>query len=79
MKRRDFLRLAAASAATPAIIASVDASDQSSQLPLNVTSYRLDRTAPLFDGKVKIKGVDASFTVGAIGDMNSRLRRTRNI
>ena len=71
MKRRDFLRLAAASAATPAIIASVDASDQSSQLPLNVTSYRLDRTAPLFDGKVKIKGVDASFTVGAIGDMNT--------
>ena len=44
---------------------------QTNPLALNVASYRLDRTAALFDGQVKIKGVNASFTEGAIGDMNT--------
>ena len=71
MKRRNFLKAGSASLAIPAIINSGLLGAQSNDLPLNITSYRLDRTAPLFDGEIRIRGVDATFSEGAIGDMNT--------
>ena len=71
MNRRDFLRVSTASIAAPAIVKSATINAQSNQLQLNIASYRLDRTAALFDGKVEIDGVDATFAEGAIGDMNT--------
>ena len=44
---------------------------QTSSLSIDVSSYLFDRTAALFNGRVKIEGVDARFHQGAIGDMNT--------
>lgn len=40
-------------------------------LSIDVSSYRLDRTAALFDGRVQIEGASATFLEDAIGDMNT--------
>ena len=47
-------------------------STQSGLLEIDVASYRLDRTAALFDGRVGIDGTVASFYEDSIGDMNTR-------
>ena len=66
MNRRLFLQFLAASFAAPAV-----ASAQSGLLPVSVSSYLLDRTKALFDGRVKIEGTQATFVADAIGDMNT--------
>ena len=68
MHRRLFLQTAAATLAAPALSFAQGSSD----LPITISNYRLDRTAALFDGRVKIEGVAATFVEDAIGDMNSR-------
>lgn len=69
--RRRFIHAGATFLAAPAIIHSPAFADLSSLLPITVSSYLLDRTQALFDGTVKIEGVDATFEQGAIGDMNT--------
>ena len=71
MHRRNFLRLGAASLAAPALFNATGLNAGASQLPLQIASYRLDRTAALFDAKVRIDGVDAEFVESGIGDMNT--------
>lgn len=71
MKRREFLHLGAAALAAPTVLRSGLARAQSAPLPITVSSYRLDRTAALFDGSVEIEGADATFVPDAIGDMNT--------
>ncbi len=67
MYRRKFLQYGATALATPWI-----ARAQAADLPITVSSYLLDRTAALFDGRVQIEGVTATFVQDAIGDMNTR-------
>lgn len=67
MHRRHFLATGAAAAIAPMRL-----SAQGSGLPITISSYRLDRTAALFDGLVTIEGAKATFTEDAIGDMNTR-------
>lgn len=70
--RRAVLKGAAAALAAPAVMGPRTVFAQSSgKLPVTVSSYRLDRTAALFDGRVEIEGCDATFVEGAIGDMNT--------
>ncbi|NOE34482.1 MULTISPECIES: hypothetical protein [unclassified Ruegeria] len=56
MYRRKFLQYGATALATPWI-----AKAQAADLPITVSSYLLDRTAALFDGRVQIEGVKATF------------------
>ncbi|WP_163886937.1 ABC transporter substrate-binding protein [Aliiruegeria sabulilitoris] len=60
----------AAVLAGPAFLRATRASAQST-LPITVSSYLLDRTEALFDGRVKIEGTEATFVADAIGDMNT--------
>ena len=71
MKRRTFLAGCAAAIAAPKLVPAAPALAQSSALKIDVSSYRLDRTAPLFDGRVQIEGTEATFHEDAIGDMNT--------
>jgi 4,5-dihydroxyphthalate decarboxylase len=66
------LSLSASALAVPALLSSADTLDQAARPELRVSSYRLDRTAALFSGQVKIDGVDATFVEDSIGDMNTR-------
>lgn len=70
MIRRDFLRSGAAVLATPAFLRVTRATAQGA-LPITVSSYLLDRTQALFDGRVEIEGAQATFVQDAIGDMNT--------
>ena len=70
MKRRTFLSLSASALAAPFVLRTA-ALGQRTPLALNISSYRLDRTAALFDGRVQIEGVDATFHEDKIGDMNT--------
>ena len=67
MYRRQFLQCGSAVLATPWV-----AKAQAADLPITVSSYLLDRTAALFDGRVQIAGTTATFVQDAIGDMNTR-------
>jgi 4,5-dihydroxyphthalate decarboxylase len=69
--RRVFIHAGATLLAAPAIIRSQAFANQSTHLPITVSSYLLDRTQALFNGTVKIEGTDARFKQGAIGDMNT--------
>ncbi len=71
VKRRDLLRIGAAVLVSPVVFRSGVGLSQSSGLPIEVSSYRMDRTAALFDGRVTIEGTKATFFADAIGDMNS--------
>lgn len=42
-------------------------------LTLKVAGYKVDRVRALFEGKVKIEGVEASFHQAGIGDLNTEL------
>lgn len=44
---------------------------QSTQPPITVSNYLMDRTQALFDGTAKIEGTDATFVQGPIGDLNT--------
>ena len=57
--------------AAPGSIAARSALAQSAPLKIDISSYLLDRTAPLFDGRVQIEGTEATFHKDAIGDMNT--------
>lgn len=65
--RRAVLLGGAAALCAPALVRA-----QTGDLALSVSSYRLDRTAALFDGTVSIDGVAATFFEDTIGDMNTR-------
>jgi len=69
--RRRFLQTGAAALAAPAAIMANGTTVRGGDLPITVSSYRLDRTEALFDGRVEIAGTSATFVEGAIGDMNS--------
>jgi 4,5-dihydroxyphthalate decarboxylase len=71
MNRRKFLHVGAAAIASPFVPGSGTGHAASGKLAVTVSSYRLDRTAALFDGRVEIEGTDATFVEDAIGDMNS--------
>ncbi len=71
MKRRTFLTGCAATAAALPFVMPGLAVAQNAPIEIDVSSYRLDRTQPLFDGRVKIDGAEASFHEDAIGDMNT--------
>ena len=73
ISRRTAIKLGAAATLTTLhlprmVIPAVQAKDT---LNISVSSYRLDRTAALFDGRVPIKGCDPTFHEDAIGDMNT--------
>ncbi len=70
MKRRHFVQAGAAMLASPALLRASRATAQGG-LPITVSSYLLDRTEALFDGRVEIEGTDATFVADAIGDMNT--------
>lgn len=69
--RRTFLKAGLLSLAAPAILGGRAARAQGNGLPITVSSYRLDRTQALFDGRVSIEGANATFVEDAIGDMNT--------
>lgn len=71
MRRRRFLATSAAALAAPTMEAAPTLAADQARLPINVSSYYLDRTAALFERRVKIEGVDATFHEGKIGDMNT--------
>ncbi len=71
MHRRDFLALTAGGAAACLSLSATGGLAQSNLLPITVSSYRFDRTAALFNGRIEIEGTDATFVEGAIGDMNT--------
>ncbi|MGI9524611.1 MAG: ABC transporter substrate-binding protein [Hyphomicrobiaceae bacterium] len=71
MRRRDFLRLGTATLATPFLYRPQLVKAGREPLKIDISSYLLDRTAPLFDGRVQIEGTDATFHQDAIGDMNT--------
>jgi 4,5-dihydroxyphthalate decarboxylase len=80
ISRRDFIKatgLAAGASTVLGVSGAAFAKDESiseaigMDLPLKVTGYDFDRLAALVEGKVKIEGCDAHFTVGKIGDMNT--------
>ncbi len=56
--------------ASPVVLRATRASAQGA-LPITVSSYFLDRTEALFDGRVQIEGTQATFVPDAIGDMNT--------
>ncbi|MDV7145679.1 ABC transporter substrate-binding protein [Tropicimonas sp. TH_r6] len=70
MIRRAFLRSGAALLASPAFLRTTRATAQTA-LPITVSSYLLDRTEALFDGRVEIEGTQATLVADAIGDMNT--------
>ena len=71
LNRRQFVGLTGTFLAAPALIGSKALANTTNDLPITVSSYRLDRTQALFDGSVKIKGTNATFVADAIGDMNT--------
>ncbi len=73
MNRRFFLKASAAGLATTASLPVTANTPSNSPLEIEVSSYLLDRTAALFDGRVKIEGTTASFFEDAIGDMNTAM------
>lgn len=70
INRRNFIQAGAAVLASPALLRVTRATAQGA-LPITVSSYLLDRTEALFDGRVEIEGVKATFVADAIGDMNT--------
>lgn len=70
INRRHFMKAGAAALASPALLRVTRASAQGA-LPITVSSYLLDRTQALFDGRVEIEGAKATFVADAIGDMNT--------
>lgn len=70
MDRRRFFTAAAATLATP-YLGTATRARAADKLPITVSSYLLDRTEALFDGRVQIEGVEARFVADAIGDMNT--------
>lgn len=72
VSRRQVVGGLAAGLAMPVIAHGMPASARAAEpVAINVSSYRFDRTAALFDGRVKISGAKATFTERAIGDMNT--------
>ena len=71
MHRRTFLASSTAAIATLPVASVSPALATEQILHLDISSYLLDRTAALFDGRVKIEGVEATFHQDAIGDMNT--------
>jgi 4,5-dihydroxyphthalate decarboxylase len=69
--RRRFISAGAAFLVAPAVLGSRAFASQSAPLPITVSSYLLDRTQALFDGRIKIEGADVTFVQDAIGDMNT--------
>lgn len=70
LTRRRLVQSAAAVLASPALLKVTRATAQGA-LPITVSSYLLDRTEALFDGRVPIEGAQATFVADAIGDMNT--------
>jgi 4,5-dihydroxyphthalate decarboxylase len=70
LTRRRLVQSAAALLASPALLKVTRATAQGA-LPITVSSYLLDRTEALFDGRVQIEGAQATFEADAIGDMNT--------
>ena len=71
MKRRHFLMSGASLLAAPALIRPDLALASGQDKAITVSSYLLDRTQALFDGRISIEGYDATFMRDAIGDMNT--------
>ena len=70
LTRRRLVQSTAAILASPALLKVTRATAQGA-LPITVSSYLLDRTEALFDGRVSIEGAQATFVADAIGDMNT--------
>ena len=73
MHRRRFLTSAAAGPAAAALFPASTFAGSHGPLDVEVSSYLLDRTAALFDGRVRIEGTNARFFEDTIGDMNTAL------
>lgn len=71
LSRRQFAFSSAALLSSSAMLRTSHANTQAA-LPITVSSYLLDRTEALFDGRVTVEGVEATFVPDTIGDMNTR-------
>jgi len=81
LSRRDFLKIAALAGGS-AVMGKVHASDSSAaaardaasgQLDITIAGYPVDHVRALADGKVQIKGCNATFQPGKIGDLNTHV------
>ena len=81
VSRRDFLKIAAL-AGGAAVMGNVHATGASaaaardaasSQLDLTIAGYPVDHVRALADGKVQVKGCNATFQPGKIGDLNTHV------
>ena len=80
LTRRNFLQsmaaLGGALVASPGLHsnnAHAEASKGSDGLPITISAYKFPRVAALADGRVQVKGCNATFEPGAIGDMNTHI------
>ena len=76
--RRRFLKSAAltigvASNLAAPVLTSVHAAASGNALPLAMSGYRYNRSAPIVDGRVSIDGCAIDFEVSGIGDINSNV------
>jgi 4,5-dihydroxyphthalate decarboxylase len=74
-KRRDFLKFAglAAAGSTLGLSSLEHAAPKKGAKPITIAGYKLDRTAALADGSVKVEGFDHVFEEAAIGDANTHV------
>ena len=73
LKRRDLLKAAGLSAAFGLAGAGRIPAAVSVGEPITIAGYKLDRTAALADGSVKVAGFDYAFEEAAIGDANTHV------
>lgn len=75
LSRRSFLhRTAAFTALGGGVVAARSSSEGGGGKPaITLAGYKLDRTLPLVDGRVKIEGFDHVFEEAAIGDANTHV------
>ena len=73
MHRRQFLKGGAAGVAASSISTSRALGASHQPLEIEASSYLLDRTEALFDGRVQIEGAKASFFADTIGEMNTAM------
>ena len=72
VNRRDLLKIAGAAAVGSALgLPTVTRAQGGNRKPITIAGYKLDRTAALADGSVKVAGFDHSFEEAAIGDANT--------
>ena len=74
LNRRDLLKVAGAAAAGTTIgLSAMTRAQGERRKPITIAGYKLDRTAALADGSVKVAGFEHSFEETAIGDANTHV------